>query len=240
MIFIRERDFFDFLEFTEYLNTSGTGVNAKLGAIVSLTKFLRWGLAFQTPTSYRFEDNFATTLAYQFTADNDQNYFDEESPNGNFDYRFSTPLKLSTSLGYIIQKSGFLSAEAEWIPYHKSRFRFDQDIAYQDELNIEIATNLRSVFNLKVGGEFAYNWFRVRGGIQFNTNPFVGETQIDQSYSAGLGFRLNRVFIDLGYRYFNRTDEYTPYALPSSLGFDVGVDQDINSQYLSMTLGIKF
>ena len=140
--------FFDFLEFTEFLSTTGTGINAKLGALVNITKYLRWGLAFQTPTSYRFEDNFATTLAYQFTEDNNQNYFDEESPNGNFNYRFNTPLKLSTSAGYIIQKSGFLSAEAEWIPYHKSRFRFDQDIAYQDELNRDIVANLRSVFNL--------------------------------------------------------------------------------------------
>ncbi len=232
--------FFDFLEFTEFLSTTGTGINVKLGAILNITKQFRWGLSFHTPTVYKFEDNFATTLAYQFTDDGTQNYFDEESPNGNFDYRYRTPLRASTSLGFIVRKFGFISAAVEWIPYQSGEFRFDSDLAYQDELNSEIFNNLRNVFNIKVGGELALSRFRVRAGIQLNTSPFFDEDKIDQSYSAGLGYRADKFFVDVGYRIFNRDDSYSPYSLPQSLGYTVDVEQKLNTQFLTATIGFKF
>ena len=232
--------FFDFLEFTEYLNTTGTGIHVKLGSIVNITKQIRWGLSFQTPTSYRFEDNFATTLAYQYTDDSGQNYFDEESPNGNFDYRFKTPMKAATSLGFVVRNVGFISGEVEWVPYQNGEFRFDSDLAYQDELNSEVLNELNNVFNIKVGGELALNKFRVRGGIQLNSSPLQDEDIIDQNYSAGIGYRGDKFFVDIGYRFLNRDDTYIPYSLPSSLGYTVEVDQKVNTQFISATLGFKF
>ncbi|KAA3621552.1 MAG: hypothetical protein DWQ02_27565, partial [Bacteroidetes bacterium] len=58
---------FDDLEYTEYLNTTGGGVNLKMGMIYRMSQAIRLGVAVHTPTLYEVTDNYYTTMTYNYT-----------------------------------------------------------------------------------------------------------------------------------------------------------------------------
>jgi len=86
-------DFFNELKFKETLNTSGTGINIKLGAIYKISKMFRLGAAYQSRTKFSLEDNYKNTLLYDYTDANGQVVAEKESPDGFFNYKLRTPAR---------------------------------------------------------------------------------------------------------------------------------------------------
>lgn len=235
-----EIDFFETIEFQENLSAAGVGVNFKLGIIYRLNQKLRFGLAGHTATVYDIEEDFSTSIDYVFRQPDFSPQGLQESPLGNFEYSLKTPWRLSGSVGSIIGRRGFVSAEVEYVDYGNSQFNFQSEagseIARQERLNDEIANDLNSALNIRFGGEWTYDIFRFRAGVNLlgAITDDLGDRMI---YNAGLGLRKNSFFMDLGYRLSFDKDSF--YAYQTQLSSSQQIEQDAINNSLVLTLGFK-
>ena len=234
------------MTFQERVKTKGAGINFKAGAIYRINQSIRVGAAIHTPTSYTLTDTFATVLEYAY----DEGFggvqrFREDSPEGSFKYKLSTPWRYITSLGVIIKKRGFITAELEFVNYSKSSFNLTKnsdnpaDGDYQEEVNSEINDLYTSVVNFKVGGEYAYKKLRIRAGYGLYGSPYTSKNFSSNSFSFGLGYRLYSVFFDLAYRYSQYEEEYSPYYV-STESLQQTVYNTFNVNNILLTIGFKF
>lgn len=238
---------FNDLRFEESLLTSGVGVNAKLGLIYRFSQAVRLGLSVHTPTFYGLTDDYSTILEYSF---NDESGLEARlsanSPDGNFDYRLSTPWRVLGSFGYIIGKTGFLSAEVEYVDYGSASFNLTRTVddiitrQFENELNDEVSSLLASAINIRLGGEYALNSFRFRAGFGINGDAYDNTLGLTSTaLSAGLGWRAKGFYTDFAYKLRLVNESYSPYRL-----FDPSQQQivDIERQIhrIMLTLGFRF
>ena len=239
---------FNDLTYTERLNTSGTGVNFKLGINYMIERTVRIGLAYQSPTFFRMTDNYFTAMNYDCEVCN-LNDETVESPDGIFEYRLKTPMRLTGSIGTVIKGSkvkGFLNMDVHYINYTANSFDFTAfsnnplELTFQREVNGEIDRQLQSAFNINVGGELAFDRFRVRSGIAFIGSPYYvdGSAEFDRIYSLGGGIRGDRVYLDIAYQYRDATEGYIPFQILNSERQQL-VNNDSNLSRFIVTLGYK-
>jgi hypothetical protein len=230
--------FFDDLEYEERLTTTGLGINFKLGVIVRPIQALRLGAAVHSPTAYRLEDSYSSTMTYSYTEDQQSDSFTAESPDGLFEYKLRSPWRYIGSAGVIIGKYGFLSGEVELADYGNAKFRYDDFRDAEREVNDSIVSTLSSAMNIRLGGELAYEIFRFRGGFGLHHSPYAGDDTVNNSFSAGLGIRGESVFLDFAFRHYNFKETYIPYL--TSQAPQQFVDNEVNNNQFLLTLGFKF
>ena len=250
--FYEENDLTDFagfnqLNFNESFTTSGVGVNLKLGVGYTIARQIRLGIGYQTPTFFRLDDAFLTSIVYDCDLCLDPNALNE-SPDGSSDYRLRTPMRTTFSIGYLLNKSkvkGFLNVDLQRIDYTSNSFNFTFDNndpgeqAFQDQVNGEIENELRPTYNILLGGELVYGKWRVRGGTALIASPFFFDEGVyDTVISGGLGYRLNKVFFDLSAQFRNITEGYTPYT---TFGGTPALPLQTTSDLIkvALTMGIK-
>lgn len=233
--------FFESLEYNDEYNTTGGGINAKLGVIVRASQALRFGGAVHTPTAYNLEDEFETELINNYFADPDESgdfVGGEAVSTGLFEYRMRTPWRFFGGAGLILGKNGFISGEVEIVDYNSNEFRFDGFDANEIGVNGDIDQRLTDVVNLRLGGEFVYEDFRFRLGFGTFPSAFVADDTRRNSFSAGAGYRKNKIFLDLAYRYTSFDEFFFPYFT------ETAVLQEVQTQYglnrLLFTFGVKF
>lgn len=234
-------EYFDGLTYTESLRTEGIGINAQLGLNYRVTQAFRLGLGFQSPTLLNLTDSYETTFAYDYTdGDGPVKGQELESPQGRTDYKLRTPWRATASTALLFNKSGFISADVEWVDYTANNYNLDANTSdveaarAERELNNEIARTYRQAMNIRVGGEWAPNQFRVRGGLNFIGKPLAEETGFSTAYTIGAGLRHNSFYLDLAYRRFVGKGSVQPYA-------DAPVaNTDVRNSDLLLTLGFKF
>ncbi|MCB0706580.1 MAG: hypothetical protein KDC34_14800 [Saprospiraceae bacterium] len=231
---------FNELVFNEYLNTSGTGINVKMGFIYRPFQAFRIGGAVHTPTSYSLEDKYSNALSYDFG----QGVFEAETPDGLFDYKIITPWKAIGSASFLFGKMGFISTEVEWIDYASASFNFNNavsisDTEYEQLINQQIQDDYKSALNVRVGGELALGKLRVRAGYGILGSPYAGDSNsTGQSISGGIGIREDKFFLDLGYQNLRYGDTFVPYIVAGDN--TQAVTNDYVNQKFLMTLGFKF
>lgn len=232
--------YFDKLEYAENLTTTGAGINLKMGLVFRPTQSVRLGVAFHTPTAFSLSDSYYTTMTYNYTENGVANEGNAQSPDGLFDYKLRTPWRAIGSLGVIIQKTGFLSAEVEWLDYQNATYNYNGYENEERDVNNAIQKTLTSALNIRLGGEVAYDIFRFRGGFGLHPSALEGEEKIvNNSFSFGLGIREEYFFIDLAYRQYNFKETFTPYLLNSETNQQF-IDKDTNTSRYIMTVGFKF
>ncbi|HHM21535.1 MAG TPA: hypothetical protein ENJ20_05880 [Bacteroidetes bacterium] len=238
--------FFDELEFTENLTTKGAGINLKLGLIYRMSQMVRLGAAIHSPTSFSLEDNFSTALSYRYEDSNGTQRLEANSPAGGFEYRLRTPWRFIGSGGVIIGKQGFLSAEIEYVDYTNASFNFNNtaelaDLEREEELNTEIHTQLQPGINIRFGGEYALQDFRLRAGYALNASPFANTDEKNGSLSLGAGYSGKDFFADLAFKYSSSESEYRPYLLSlENRGLEQPVHIKEQQGRLLLTIGFKF
>ncbi len=234
---------FQDLTYTERLRTTGTGINLKLGLIYRVNQMVRFGFAFHTPTRFGLHDSFSSDLDYNYV-ENGASYSGEaSSPEGSFEYRLRTPWRFIGSGGLIFGKRGFVSAEVEWLDYTNARFNFHKttnsaDIKYQRELNGDIDKYLQSALNVRLGGEFAYEMFRLRAGFALTSAPFSNGGDPTAAFSLGAGLRGENVFLDLAFRRVVNDTDYTPYTTTDAAQPFVSLKE--TKSRIMATVGFKF
>jgi long-subunit fatty acid transport protein len=230
--------FFDDLEYTERLTTTGVGINFKLGVVVRPHQSVRLGAAVHSPTAYRLEDSYSSSMVYNYTEDGQSYAENSESPDGLFEYKLRSPWRYIGSAGVIVGRLGFLSGEVELADYGNAKFRYADFRDAEREVNDSIVNTLTSAANIRLGAEVTYEIFRFRGGFGLHQSPYAGDNTMNNSFSAGFGIRGESFFIDFGYRHFNYKETYLPY-LTSQAPVQF-VDNEINNDQFLLTLGFKF
>ncbi len=236
--------FFNELTYTENLKTTGAGINLKIGAILRLNQMVRVGLAVHTPTGISLKDDFSSSLDYSYSLDGVINSSSKESPAGSFQYRIRTPLRVIASAGLVFGKSGFLVGEVEYLDYTKAQFNFNNtsdsgDKAYENQLNQQIGDKLTSAVNIRLGGEYALDKYRFRGGYAIMKSPYSAGFDPIGTLSVGAGaWWSESFFMDFAYRRQMSAGQYSPYLYrgePAQV-----VSQDITRNQFLLTFGFKF
>jgi hypothetical protein len=226
-------NFFESFSYRNTLNTSGSGVNLKLGLIARPLDFLRIGASIQTPTVLKMKDDFTSNMSTDL---NDGQPTHKYDANGQFNYSVSTPFRATGSLALIFKQYGLISVDYEFVDYSSGRLR-SSDYDFFNE-NEAVTQRYKAASNLRIGGELVLmGSYYVRGGYALYGNPYVaGEPNSGKNlnvFSAGVGYRDNQYFLDLGFAHSAWDQEYFLY------GSNSASVSNIQTRF-SATLGFKF
>jgi hypothetical protein len=241
---------FNKLSYKNEYKANGTGINLKIGAIYRPIQALRFGLALHTPTSYELGETQTADFIYDFTLKSTPKSVEANSKEFEVKYSVNTPLKTMASVGFLIGKYGFISADAEFLNYSKARIRFStpdsigqQRIAelkkYETEINDDIKATYKGVMNLRLGGEVALDIFRLRIGVNMLESAFKDNSTPRMIYSVGAGLRGAHMYFDMAYRFEKQSYAYQPY-FTSSPSRQPNVDVKTQSNNFVATLGFRF
>ena len=201
--------------FNEYQLTTGNGINGKIGIIILPTKWLRFGLAYHTKTHYNLNDYWNTSMNSIISSSEQYSY---NSIDGNYNYKLKTPNKIIASTSVIIAKKAIISVDYSRIDHSLSRLSsnrfYGSNYDFEAENNA-IDSNYRISNNIQIGTEIKIgSFYMLRAGFASFQNPFSFDTDNSYnrtSYSAGIGYRNKKYFIDFGARYSTWKDNYYMY-----------------------------
>ncbi len=239
---------FDNFKSLENLTTIGTGVNLKLGAVLRANDYLRFGLAFHTPTSYYLNDN----STFFMNSNTDSLLIRSGvSANGNitysteqalvYDYTFSTPMKTILSATALFGKKGFLTGDIEVVNYDMMRYRFSGNSLEATSRNNVIKNIYKTAINYRIGAEINLNQIQLRAGAAYYGSPFESTNENNGgrlNLSAGLGYRVKSWYLDFGYVYGQQNFQDLPFVLNSMTVAAANISQTTHNAVL--TLGFKF
>ncbi|WP_208309385.1 OmpP1/FadL family transporter [Hymenobacter defluvii] len=241
----------------DYLQTRGTGFNARIGAIYRATDRIRIGASVQTPTWFRLTDTYSTQLSSTFTPpryirdDAGQivetiNGGDAQTGSQQFSYSLTTPFRANGGVAILLGKYGFLTGDVEYVDYSQPRFRDNATAngtapGYDySSTNQYISDLYRSTVNLRFGGEARYEAFRFRLGYARYGDPYRANDfdRTQNYYTVGLGLRQQNFFLDIAGVYKSANNYYSPYVL--NAGDQPVVSIDSNRFTTSLTIGTTF
>ena len=222
----------------ENLTTRGTGINAKFGVIYRLHDYVRLGAAFHTPTIFSMRDTWETSTTADFQGSS--SIFTSDVTTGEYDYGLVTPYRAIGSIAFIFAKNGFLSFDYEYLDYSSARLRGRQANNYDfDPENTTIQNSFSNTANIRLGGEWRLDPWRLRAGYALYGSPFSSALDNDgarTSYTAGFGYREDGFFIDFAYvltTWEQNFNIYDPSLVQST-------QQDFNQHLAQITLGWRY
>ncbi len=237
----------DKFEFTEVLQTRGSGFNIKFGSIFRPWDFMRIGVALHTPTWYALTNTRNTSMhAFFREGSGYQSEYSDSSPEGNFDYRITAPGRAIGSIAFIIGRVGLISADYEYIDYSNAFLRAASDASFTENEydfaaeNRQVELQFRDASNLRVGTEWRYGPLSLRGGYALYGNPYTKEAVINNamrtSYTGGLGFRRKGYSIDFAYARTQWASDY--YLYDPSIAYHADIDNVVNR--FTVTLSFRY
>ncbi len=254
---------FNSFNYNEYVDISGTGINAKIGAIYKINDFIRIGAAFHSPTYYTISDFSSPGITVvhndsSVTLIGDNGYV----PQNRFDYNLTTPWKGVLSATFMFKKIGFITADYEYVDYSSMRYQYPGGFeADQTAMNQEIQKSFQGVSNFRLGAEGRIGkvfMVRIGGGYYGNAYTAYGEAnQLNYTtqridLNAGLGFHFHHFFTDLGFVHSMYQGMQQPYSVVYNNGAGTNyvfsgsqatvpqakIDYALNN--IALTLGVKF
>jgi len=223
---------------TNWLNTTGAGVSAKIGAIYRPVNELRLGLAYHTPTWYALTETYEAQIDDDMGAYiSDPNYQPAVTSSKSFinDYDLKTPGKLVASIATVLGGRFIASLDYEMTDYSKMKLalpsRANEEGDWYEWDNEYIAMDFRPASTIRAGMEYRFTQqFSGRLGYAWMQNPYdsdlvefgdaaiVGSNTIyriegDTNYlTGGFGYRFNRnFFLDMAVVYSSQTDDLYPF-----------------------------
>lgn len=243
--------YFQEFSFNSRLITTGTGQNVKFGIIYKPVNELRLGVSLSTPTFYKVHDSFRTSMQSSLMYNDGPGYYDEKSPDNDYDYRIETPMRATFSGALVIGKAGLISADYELVNYATARLRRGGDGYEFINENMDIKEVFKTTGNLRVGGELrATDPLSLRVGYQFQPSAYranaFGSAQPNADadvhvLSGGLGLRFGNFSFDASYRYMMGKYYDLPYPVPSNpYPAPKMAELNKNRQDVMFTLGFRF
>lgn len=196
------------VQFDNDLYTYGTGFSFQLGAIAKLSKELRFGIAFESPTWLRLNDEFTQQLIGVSANTSEELAPDVVNPNiTNYyePYKLQTPSKWTGSMAYVFGKKGLISVDYAIKNYSSIQFKPNSDPYYRT-LNNKMNILLNSASELRLGAEYKIEAWSLRGGYRLEQSPYKNKTTIGDvtGYSGGIGYNFGGTKLDLSYATFKR------------------------------------
>ena len=203
-------EFFEEWTYSEYIKTSGFGVNVKLGIIAFPVRWLRIGLNYHSPTVYTLKETWEPQAVSVL---NGQTYASSSDLYTSYSYNLRTPHKFGANLAFVIGTKGMITADYEYMSYKQSKFSAnDWDYSQKNE---EIKAFGRHASNVRIGTEWTFNNVYLRGGFAFYGSPYLNEDEkIGHTfiYSAGIGYAFTQNFgMDLAYSLIDGKETLLPY-----------------------------
>ena len=212
----------------------GNGLSFNLGIIAKPTQEMRFGLSYQTPTWYDLSQE---QIVFD-TAVFENGDLDPETGIGSdafvFDYKLTTPGKLTGSFAYLFGKEGLISVDYSYKDYDNLNLRPTR--SFNPE-NAFFTDNLQGSSELRVGAEWRFDNVSLRGGYRFEESPFNDAIDSDHisGYSLGIGLKFKgNARLDLAYQSTSNTDVYN---FVNAAGAEAA-ELDINNDRFTATLVI--
>jgi hypothetical protein len=221
-------------DLTRNLETRGTGYSGRLGVIFRPNKNIRIGGTMHTPSLLNLTDEYSDELAILY---DDGTFRDLMTINKEFSYRVVTPAKYGLQGAYIFGKKGLISAEIETLDYSTMNISSDDDSF--NETNETITDKYSNATTFKIGGEYAMNDFRLRGGFATMGSPFESGDDFRRNIvSGGIGFQDQAWAFDFGLSRELTSDVYVPYTV-SGAESNI-VNSNLRNTRIMLTLTTKF
>lgn len=245
------------LEMSDYVRTTGAGVNASFGMLFKPVDYFRMGVAIQSPTFYNMRDRYQLSMTTSF--DSLSGTFTANSNPSMFNYNLVTSYRVTGGMAIIFGKYGFLSADAEMYDYSTGSLMSPSTVnpSYYYSFNSEnsaISRDFGPAVNIRVGGELRLDKFRLRAGygtygnvMKESARVYTDENGIRHSYTAprnvmtgGFGYKEENFYIDLAFVHQVQNEYFSLYNTgdPSRLSPTLGILGKKNTVY--MTVGFTF
>lgn len=221
--------------------TSGNGFNAKLGLIYKPVEYLHIGVTATSPTWYNltndYEDYFGVT---NYLTDGSMEEFPSEGEPSYYDYNLRSPYRISGGVAALFGQ-GLISADVEYVDYASMTFA-STDATTDNIMNDQIRNTYTNAVNFRVGGEYLIApAFLVRAGYGHTGSPYSDFESTAQTVSAGIGYRINNVYLDLAYQNLAQKYGWQVYELDDANEHYSPVADITNSRNsVFLTVGLKF
>lgn len=206
------------LRFNNELYTYGNGFSFQVGTIAKITNELRVGLAYESPTWYRLNDETYQNLSVsQDTGDVFVNPTDFNTIYSSYSLR--TPGKYTGSLAYVFGKIGLISIDYSMKDYSNTKYSTNENRNALRNSNFS-ATNsdmnalLDATSEIRVGAEARAKQWSFRGGYRFEQSPYKNGNTVGDLHgiSGGLGYNFGRTRLDAAYSYSQRDTQQTFFS----------------------------
>ena len=232
------------MSFRQYQITKGSGINAKLGAIYRPIPTVRLGATIESPTWYTINDSYSEVLDTKYGKNKVDSQFLNKDETYDFVYNLRTPLKISGGIGLFINNQGFISADVDYVDY--STINFSKAPNYDDpdvilDNNREILNNYKSAINYRLGAEYKIEKLMLRAGYGVQGNPYKALDNDKfkiSTYSAGIGYRINNIYVDMTYQQMVYNSDIKPYTLNPGNSPIASIKNTRNNIFL--TIGRRF
>jgi len=240
---VTERNDYD-MSYRQSQITKGSGINAKLGAIYRPVPTVRLGATIESPTWYTIDDSYSEVLDTKYGKNKVDSQFLNNDETYDFSYKLRTPLKVSGGIGVFINDQGFISADVDYVDYSTINFSTVQN--YDDpevilDNNREILNNYKSAINYRLGAEYKFDKLMLRAGYGVQGNPYKSldnDRFKTSTYSGGLGYRFNDIYIDMTYQQIVYNSDIKPYTLNPGNSPLASIKNTRNNVFL--TVGKRF
>ncbi len=224
------------LSFENDLYTYGTGFSFQLGAIAKVSDEIRLGLAYESSTWYKLNDELSQRLFAVSSATNADDTNDVVNPqivNIYEPYKLQTPSKLTGSFAYVFGKSGLISVDYAIKDYSNTKFK-PENYPYFNDLNSDMNSILDTTGELRIGAEYKIDALSLRAGYRYEQSPYKNSVTIGDltGYSAGLGYSFGSTKVDLAYSYAKRNSQQAFF----NQGFTDGASIEAINNNVSVTL----
>jgi hypothetical protein len=190
----------------------GTSVAFRAGIIARVIDNIRLGASVVLPLDYRIN----TTSTHRIENDLTVGYY-EHTVDNEYNFRLRQGARFTGSVVGVYGKRALLSLDFDLINYTAIRM-LDEAQSFEGE-NDAIREGLRTVGNIRVGGELRFNELYARGGLQINGSPYrediFGKDRLVPS--IGFGLRESDYFFDVSYSLQISNGRYQPYGLTNGL-----------------------
>lgn len=255
-----------YYEINNTFSTDGTGFDFKFGAIFRPFEEspFRFGIAVHTPIWYALTDIYSSMMYTRLDGESSTGkpiHVDfKESPqyytDGDVlrDYQMVTPWRFNVSMGTVVAGNIALGAEYEFMNYASAKLKYS-DGYDMEEQNSYAKDDLKGVHTVRVGAEARIlPSLSVRAGYNFSSSVFkesaykalgASDMRTDTEYfndfgrntvTVGLGYRGNRFYADLAYKYDMYKSDFYAFSDTSLTATKV----DNKRHQLLMTLGVHF
>ena len=245
-----DQDSLNAIRVDDQISVRGRGVNFNLGLIYRPVQFLTVGASYTSPTFLSLDEESFLDLAADWdagstfteTVDGIEETFDLASIDpyqSNLfvnQYRLRTPQRVNLGAALFVGKNGFLSGDLEFVNYATSNINSTDFSTSEDNDLIDQA--LTSVMNIRVGGEYRIENFRLRAGYAIFPDPVKNSAFDDlTSVSFGFGYRTFDYFLDFAVVSSSRQEQAVPYFID---GDQPVATSDITNTTVSVTFGLNF
>ena len=229
--------------------SAGSGINFKIGAIYRPIPALRLGLAIHTPTYFKLSAYNESTIRSYFNApplpNQQDTRYSKSLSSDEYNYNLTTPWHFITSIAAVLGPRAIISLDYEFVDYPFVDIE-DTYLGEYDWIRDFFKNSTRSAHDLRVGVEVRANSFlSLRGGYTYQGSPYAkgdwNENNYTQGFTAGLGFNLGSVYVDVAhvYKRAKDVDYFYSHETANDLLRSNKIHTTFTNREFRCTLGLK-